>query len=319
MVVVNGPGTELVSPFKESEIRKATRLSPQQFAKVKNVRTGLPRHESGPMLLWLEAWDELVAVKPKIVLQAREYTRLIDSYTGLVRVEVGPQRFVPGVYENAPQGIQKATPVRSTESLVVLNKTSGQKRVVREEGFFIPGQYEEVLKVRNATVLREKEYAIVRDTLTGEYRHEEGAQLLFVGAYDDVVAVRSKIVLQKQEYVRLVDHFTGYARVVVGPALIVPKPSEDGPGGLEHKVYRAIVISSQVSVVLFNRTSGKKYEVREEGMFVPGPYEDVLEVRNATVLKSQEYAVVKNDLTGMYTHYAGPQQLFVGPYEQLFR
>merc|ERR1719446_1828329 len=254
MVVVNGPGTELVSPFKESEIRKATRLSPQQFAKVKNVRTGLPRHESGPMLLWLEAWDELVAVEPKIVLQAREYTRLIDSYTGLVRVEVGPQRIVPGVYEDAPQGIQKATPVTSTESLVVLDKTSGRKRLVCEEG----------IEERNATVLKEKEYAVVRNTLTGEYRHEEGAQLLFVGAYDEVVNVRSKIVLQKQEYVRLVDHFTGYARVVVGPALIVPKPSEDGPGGLEHRVYRAIVISSQVSVVLFNRTSGKKYEVRDD-------------------------------------------------------
>merc|ERR1719420_1123865 len=53
-------------------------------------------------------------------------------------------------------------------------------------------------------------------------------------------------------------------------------------------------------------------------MFVPGPYEDVVEVRNATVLKSQEYAVVKNEITGKYVHYAGPQQLFVGPYEKLF-
>jgi len=76
-------------------------------------------------------------------------------------------------------------------------------------------------------------------------------------------------------------------------------------------------VSSQISVVLFNRTSGKKHEVRSEGMFVPGPYEDVLEVRNATVLKSQEYAVVKDDMTGKYVHYAGPQLLFVGPYEQL--
>jgi regulator of protease activity HflC (stomatin/prohibitin superfamily) len=317
--VVNGPSTELVSPFKKSEIRKATRLSPQQFAKVKNARTGLPRHESGPMLLWLEAWDELIAVKPKIVLQAREYTRLVDSYTGLVRVEVGPQRIVPGVYEDAPQGIQKATPVTSTESLVVLNKTSGRKRLVREEGFFIPGSFEEVIEERNATVLKEKEYAVVRNTLTGEYRHEEGAQLLFVGAYDEVVNVRSKIVLQKQEYVRLVDHFTGYARVVVGPVLMVPNPSEDGPGGIDHTVQKANIISSQISVVLFNRTSGKKYEVREEGIFVPGPYEDVLEVRRATVLKSQEYAVVKNELTGKYLHYPGPQQLFVSPYEQLFR
>jgi hypothetical protein len=131
--------------------------------------------------------------------------------------------------------------------------------------------------------------------------------------------VRPKIVLQKQEYVRLVDHFTGYARVVVGPQLLVPSPAEDGPGGMKHEVKRAIVISSQVSVLLFNKTSGRKYEVRKQGMFVPGPYEEVLEVRNATVLQSQEYAVVRNQLTGMYMHYAGPQQLFVGPYENLIK
>merc|ERR1711959_167001 len=100
---------------------------------------------------------------------------------------------------------------------------------------------------------------------------------------------------------------------------MVPNPSEDGPGGRDHTIQKAIIISSQISVVLFNRTSGKKYEVREEGIFVPGPYEDVLEVRNATVLKSQEYAVVRNELTGKYLHYPGPQQLFVSPYEQLFR
>jgi hypothetical protein len=317
--VINGSGTMLVSPFRSSEVRKATRLSPQQYAVVKNVRSGLPRHEPGPQLLWLGAWDELVAVKDKIVLQARQYIRLHDTFTGLVRVETGPQRIVPGVFEKAVQKVQQATLVKSTQSIVVLNKTSGRKRSVREEGFFIPGQFEEVTEVRNATIVMEKEYAIVRDTLSGEYRHEEGSQLLFIGAYDDLVAVRPKLVLQKQEYVRLVDHFTGYARIVVGPALMVPRPSEDGPGGLDHRIQQAIIITSQVAVILFNKTSGKKYEVREEGMFVPGPYEDVDEVRNAVVLKSHEYAVVKNEMSGKYVHYAGPQQLFVGPYEKLFR
>jgi hypothetical protein len=271
------------------------------------------------MLLFLAAWDELVDTRPKIVLQAREYTRLVDSFSGLVRVEQGPQRIVPGIYESSPDGIQRATLITSLNSAVVLNKTSGRKRCVEEVGFFIPGPFDELMELRNATVLKQREYAIVRNTLNGEYRHEEGSQLLFIGAYDTIISVQPKLVLQKQEYVRLVDHFTGHARVVVGPQLLVPQPSEDGPGGIDHRVQRAIVISSQTSVVLFNKTSGQKYAVRDEGMFVPGPYEDVLEVRNATVLQSQEYAVVRNQLTGKYTHYAGPQQLFVGPYEELLK
>ena len=80
---------------------------------------GLRRHEAGPMLLFLGAWDELVEVKQNIVLQAREYTRLVDSYTGLVRVESGPQRIVPGVYEEAPKGIQRATLVKSTDFVLI--------------------------------------------------------------------------------------------------------------------------------------------------------------------------------------------------------
>jgi len=351
--VHRGPQTMLISPFKTKEFRDATRLSPQQYAIVQNVREGMPRHEAGPMLLWLGAWDELRGVRSKIVLQAREYTRLIDSFTGLIQIQKGPKRIVPGIYESAPEGIQKAVHVKAIEYLVVLNKTSGRKRIVREEGYYIPTPYEIIEKtsLRKATILKQKEYAIIRDSFTGVYRHVKGCSVkagapsnercdhiscqgggrsqitclsmdrpLFVeNAYEEVVSVRNQIVLQKQDYVRLVDIFTGYARVVSGPQLLVPEPSEDGPGGVNHVTKRATIISSQVSVILFNKTSGKKYETRKEGLFVPGPYEEVMEVRNATVLKSQEYAVVKNDMTAKYIHYPGPVQLFVGAYEQLVK
>lgn len=448
--VVNGPGTKLISPFTEKKERSAVRLSPKEYAVVSNTRDGQIRHEAGPMLLWLGAWDELKETRQKIVLQGNEYIRLLDSYTGLYRLEVGPQRVVPGVFEAASRGIQektllqaneflrlldtqtgsfrievgpqrvvpglfekidegveKALLVTSMQSVIVRNKTSGRMRSISKEGFFIPEPLDDVVEVRNATELKQRdyaivrntltsvyrheegpkrlfvdaydevvkvrpkivlqkhecvrfvdaftgqarvvlgpallvpnpsedgpggrnhtvrkatelrqmEYAIVRNTLTGEYRHEEGPKRLFVDAYDEVVKVAKKIVLQKHEYVRFVDAFTGSARVVLGPDLLVPNPSEDGPGGLVHQVQKAIVITSQTSVILFNRTSGKKYEVRAEGIFVPGPYEDILEVRKATVLKSQEYAVVKDTMTGKYLHYEGPLQLFVGPYEELF-
>lgn len=315
--VINGPSTQLVSPGKDTEVRKAIRLTPQQYAVVKNIRLGVPRNEEGPMLLFLGAWDELQGVKSKIVLQAREYTRLVNSMTGVARVEMGPKKIVPGVFDVAPKGVQKAYAVKNTQYVVVTNKTSGRKRTARPEGFFIPDPFEDEIKVSNATMLKEKQYAIVRDSLSGAYRHVEGAKLFFPEAYDEVIAIRPKLVLQKQEYVKLIDSFTGYARVVVGPALIVPKPEEDGPGGINHVLKKAIIISSQNFVVLLNRTSGKKYEERTEGMFVPGPYIDILEVRNATVVRSQEYAVLKNDLTGRYVHYAGPQRLFVGAYEKL--
>jgi hypothetical protein len=187
--VINGPTTTVINPFQTREWRTATRLSPQQYAVVKQVRLGTSRHDSGPTLLFLGAWDELVSVRPKIVLQAREYMRFIDSYSGLLRVEVGPQRLVPGIFEQAPEGIQRATLITSRNSVVVLNRTSGRKHCVQGDnvGFFTPGPFEEVVEIRNATVLKQRDYAIVRSTLNGEYRHEEGAKLLFIGAYDRVV------------------------------------------------------------------------------------------------------------------------------------
>jgi len=314
--VINGPRT-IMFQFG-GEVRKAIRLSPQQYATIKNVRTGIPRQEVGPQLLFMDAWDEMLGgPKEKTVLRAREYIRLVDTFSGLARVEVGPQRIIPGVFEKSAAGIQKAWLVKHDNSLLILNRTSGRKKVVREEGLFIPGAFEEILEVQNATIIKQKEYAVVRDTLSGKYRHEEGAQMLFLDAYEELVSVRPKISLQMREYVRLVDKFTGVARIVVGPKLLTPEPSEDGPGGIEHDVKSAITITSQLSVILFDRTSGKKYEMRTEGVFFPGAYEDVLAVRRALVLKSQEYAVTKNNLTGIFVHHSGPTQLFVGPYEEL--
>jgi hypothetical protein len=176
--VVNGPRTIV---FRwGGEVRDAIRLSPQQYATVKNARTGIPRQEEGPQLLFMEAWDDLLGVHSKTVLRAREYIRLVDSFSGLARVEVGPKRIIPGVYEKAAKGVQKATLVKHDNSLLILNRTSGRKRVVREEGLFIPGPFEDIVKVRDATIIRQKEYAIVRNTLNGKYHHEEGAKICFL-------------------------------------------------------------------------------------------------------------------------------------------
>merc|ERR1712216_107571 len=84
---------------------------------------------------------------------------------------------------------------------------------------------------------------------------------------------------------------------------------------------QAIVMKADVAVLILNRTSGVKRIIRADsgGMFTPLPYEEILEVRQATVLKQQEYAVVKNNKNGSFRHAKGPSLLHLDAYEELVR
>merc|ERR1719174_2949337 len=86
-------------------------------------------------------------------------------------------------------------------------------------------------------------------------------------------------------------------------------------------VSQAIVMKADVSVLTLNRTSGVKNIIRADagGIFTPQPYEEVLEVKKATVLKQQEYAVVKNNRNGSFHHTQGPALLHLEAYEELVR
>jgi hypothetical protein len=211
--VHNGPGKVLVLSTLKKEFRQATRLNPREYAVIKDIKTGTIRHEAGPQLLFIGAYDEKTAVKPKVVLQKHEYMRLVDTLTGYERIESGPQTMVPRPLEDAPNGTESAVVLGTDLAVVSFNKTTGVKRLVTSGGVFIPSPYEVILEVRTATLLSAREFALVRNTMTGLLRHEEGALLLQVGAYDQVVHVKPKLVLERDQYIRLMDRDSGKERI----------------------------------------------------------------------------------------------------------
>eukprot|EP00927_Polykrikos_kofoidii_P065852 TRINITY_DN6156_c0_g2_i2.p1 TRINITY_DN6156_c0_g2~~TRINITY_DN6156_c0_g2_i2.p1 ORF type:complete len:1025 (-),score=130.01 TRINITY_DN6156_c0_g2_i2:29-3103(-) len=305
--VRNGPDTFLLSAGLKRFKRSALILTPLQYAKVKNSRKD-PQYRiiEGPQFLWLEGWDELMGIHDKLVLKARDYTRLIDSFTGKQRVEIGPQRIVPGVYEKAPNGIETAILLKKGQSVVV-QRANGSRHMVTNVSLYYPAPKEQVIEVRSAVVVKNLEYAIIKHERNGKFRHEGGPARVILGAYEKTVEVRPMILLQKNEYVKLVDNMNGNVRILRGPDAIVPEPTEVVP---KH-VSKAIVIGSQNGVVVRNRATGKRTLVREEGIFFPSPEEDILSQPNAIVLKSQEFAVVQQKSSGNYTHWHGPLQLFL--------
>jgi len=166
---------------------------------------------------------------------------------------------------------------------------------------------------REATRISQRQYAVVKDLHTEILQHYTTPGLLFLGAYQELVRVSDKIVLRRYDYIRLVDTFTGFERVLAGPQVVVPGPLEESPDGPQ----LCPVIGPKTSVLVEDRISGLRQVVTRKGIFVPVPYQQVVSLREATVMESSQFAVVKDELSGQFRNEEGPQLLHLGPYESL--
>lgn len=310
--VLNGPRTSVLSPSRKKTFRDASRLGPRQYAVIKNTRTGKIRHEAGPKLLWLEAYDENVGNREKIVLQLQQYIRLIDKATGSERVVVGPEILIPEVLEQSPNGTQDAI-VLST-GMTVLTRTHGKVEIHDQEGVYTPKPYEHIVEVRHATVLGAKDYAVVNNTKTGVLRHVEGPLLLKLGPRDILLTVKKKIVLEKDQYCRL-KNSTGTERVVSGPQTFVPLPAESAPEGVQ----RAVYLDTDTAVIVLNRVTGQLRLVTEKGVFMPGAYEKINATRELIRVLPQEAVVVRDANGTLHIHNGakGVSAFFLPPYTEV--
>lgn len=173
------------------EVRTATLLGFREFALVKDLMEGTLRHEEGPKLLQVGAYEQVVHVKPRLVLEKDQYIRLLDEKTGRERVVRGPETLVPRPSEVYPEGVQKAKFLDTETAVLVLNQSSGQERLVAERGVFVPNPEEEILETRKLIRVSPQETVVVRDdkgTIT-VYSGNNGLQnsAFFLPAYAEVV------------------------------------------------------------------------------------------------------------------------------------
>eukprot|EP00931_Biecheleriopsis_adriatica_P073810 TRINITY_DN48024_c0_g1_i1.p1 TRINITY_DN48024_c0_g1~~TRINITY_DN48024_c0_g1_i1.p1 ORF type:complete len:683 (-),score=155.41 TRINITY_DN48024_c0_g1_i1:142-2121(-) len=291
--VINGPYAGMQSCFLRKELRKAQRLTERQYAVVKHQKKGTLEHKEGPDLVFLGAWEEIQAVKDKIVLQKLDYIRLIDELTGEESVEIGPKTLTPGPLQTYPQGVESAVVVNDATSVLLLDKTRGSRSLVTDKGPFRPAPYQEILEVRQALAVKPLEYAIVTDIRNGQVTHRPGPMQLKLGAYETMNGTKSKVVLERDEFIRLVDKKSGAERVVVGPDTIIPDPAERSDNMIE----KARFLGGDSAVLVLNKTSGLQRLISEKGTFAPAPYEIILEERSLIRVLPHE-AVVVRDHTG---------------------
>jgi len=190
--VVNGPGTKVVNPFRSQEWRKALKLGPLDYALIENDLTGVPQHIEGPQLVFLSAYDVLKGTKAKLVLKKEEFINLVEGVTGTERVVQGPQTVIPTPTETSSarrRGIQKAVFLDTESAVLILDKTTGMQKLVKEQGVYVPGAYQEVVEVRPLIHVLPHEAVIVQDA-KGFYTVHGGPKAFFLLPYQDLVTMR---------------------------------------------------------------------------------------------------------------------------------
>jgi hypothetical protein len=317
---VRKEGIFVPGPYEDvMEIRNATVLKSQEYAVVKDDMTGKYVHYPGPQQLFVGPYEQLFRVLPKVVLQKQDYVRLVDRRTGEENVVKGPMAVVPKPTEcekdysnDCMMTVSQAIVMKADVAVLSLNKTSGMKRIVRADmgGIFTPLPYEEIVEVRKATVLKQQEYAVVKNNRDGSFRHAQGPTLLHLEAYDELVRVAFKVVLHKFEYIRLVDELTGIERVLEGPQVLVPEPTEVSMNGDSHNkihhemVQHSVLIDKDHAVLVLNQITGQQRLVTTEGMWTPDPYEHFVEKRPLIRVMANE-AVIVRDYEGRLTIHDG--------------
>lgn len=146
--LVTTAGPFVPAPYEEIQREQQARLlEPLDYAVVKNLLTGEARNEVGPKLLQQGPYEEILTTTKELVLEKDEYIQLLDKKTGNERVLQGPDQVVPEPTEIAEAGVQKAVFLTDQQAAVVIDRTTGQRRLETTNGVLIPGAYERVMEV----------------------------------------------------------------------------------------------------------------------------------------------------------------------------
>lgn len=186
--VVNGPGTKLLNPFREKTWRKAMRLGELQYARIEDRLSGESRHEEGPTMIFLGAYDDLRNTNEKIVLKKDEYIRFVEGQLGTERIIKGPKTVVPSPTETTAQGKQQAVFLDTDSAAVVVDKTTGMQKLVKKQGVFFPGAYEDILAVRELIHVLPHEAVVERDE-SGKYTVHNGSSSFFLPPYHELLTM----------------------------------------------------------------------------------------------------------------------------------
>lgn len=106
----------------------------------------------GPILFAPKAYDKVSTVFSYIVLNHTQYCRIIDSRTGVMRIEKGPKTFALGPYESllrsGDQSIFEIINIDTENAVLVKNLDTGLDELITTPQKFIPSFTQKFIEIR---------------------------------------------------------------------------------------------------------------------------------------------------------------------------
>jgi len=336
-VVVNGPCTHWAPIFcKRKEKRKAQLLDALDWCRIKDTLTGEVRVESGPQLLFLQAFDEVQSMGQAVSLTPVDYCTIVDKRTGEKRMVCGPMVLMPRAFEEiSPK--EQAYSLEASQYIKLLDRATGKRWVERGPMLLFPKPTWEVLDggVQRAISLKKVEYVRLIDNISGAIRVERGEQLVFPSATESVLdgeGVLTALNLKVFQYAKILDNASGVIRVVRGEDTVFLGATESllGKGkvdAIEIDKETAVQVRSKRTgeLSLFSALPGEGTEPAKEGLFIPKAEEEIMQVQKLIKLADYECMIVANS-SGELSFYYGddakrgetPRAFFVPPHHSVY-
>jgi regulator of protease activity HflC (stomatin/prohibitin superfamily) len=307
--VHNGPQQLILYPFtfRSATIQKALSLGTMDYVKIKDTAGGSERIERGPKLLFQEAYDQVTRQGSGITLSKTEYLIVDDQLTGESSTVKGPLVWFPGAHD-APSGKRTAIALQEDEYVRISDKATGTRKVHRGKGIVFPEPTHQVEGgVRKAWTLQANEYVRLLDNVTGKIRVQKGESTVFPGDYEDALDgdKMAAIELKVDEYVKLTEQTTGEVRCVAGPDLVFLGAHEQV---LNRGKQKAVQVDDQHAVLVRDLGTGQLRLVMDNQLYVPGPNENIEEVRELMMLADHEAIIVKDKEGILHFHYGDPSK-----------
>ena len=186
---------------------------------------------------------------------------------------------------------------------IILDDKDGTKRAIYGPTVEWMGGRESLATQSNCPHLLVSEYITVEDGANGTARNICGPKLFKPGPYDAMSTKMPVYQLSKNQYLRIKDK-EGKMRVEAGEARIIPDPSDSVENGIEE----AINIDDHHAVLVRNEDTGDLVLHTEHGIFFPGPYQKIVEVKEKIILEEYQTVVYK-DPSGKFLYCRGDSEM----------
>eukprot|EP00163_Fabomonas_tropica_P029974 TRINITY_DN6624_c0_g2_i2.p1 TRINITY_DN6624_c0_g2~~TRINITY_DN6624_c0_g2_i2.p1 ORF type:complete len:617 (-),score=96.21 TRINITY_DN6624_c0_g2_i2:185-2035(-) len=255
--------------------------------------------KNGPGVVFIAPLKDSTKRKAQ-VLGPLDYALTENTVTGELGRVLGPTMYYPGPYDKFT--LHQAKALHHNEYVRVIDQITGNIRIECGEMLFHLQPTEKLDGgKKNAFELGPFQYIRVEDTLTGQLRNVLGPKLWFPGPYDKFGSVKNAISLKHNEYVKIEDQLTGGIRVEVGESLVYLSPTEKVMGD---GVKTGVEVDEETAVVVRNTKEGQLRLVTNRGLFIPGPEEEIEEIRELIKLADYETVIIM-DREGRYTFRSG--------------